>query len=196
MKWEIITAEKQLVSTWSGGDTRELYISPVGSSYTERDFELRLSSATVTSPTSVFTDLSGYNRELVIISGNIRLQHEDAPVIGLQELEKDSFDGGDRTLSWGVCQDFNVMCAKESVCIATARACRNLPEKFAASQEEMFFYAASGNFIWQYGNTTVELHEKALLHICRAEKPFFLRAAVVGYNDKLIQVILKRRYES
>lgn len=191
MEWEIIPAKKQSTSIWSGGETRELYISPAGSSYDGRDFELRLSSATVTSPTSVFTDLLGYNRELIVLTGSIRLQHNDAPSLFLKELEIDSFDGGARTLSWGACRDFNVMCANKSMCIPEIRAYTNLPEEFEEDQEEMFFYAADGDFIWYYDKEVLQLNKGDLLHICQAGKPFYLRTEAADY--KLIQVILKKR---
>ena len=47
MKCKIFSPEQQRVSSWSGGQTRELYIAGGAADYAARDFLLRLSSATV-----------------------------------------------------------------------------------------------------------------------------------------------------
>lgn len=55
MKCKIFSPEQQRVSSWSGGQTRELYIAGGAADYAARDFLLRLSSATVETEHSVFT---------------------------------------------------------------------------------------------------------------------------------------------
>ena len=67
MKYKLILPVEQRVTRWSGGETRELYIAPENSSYAGRDFELRLSTATVETRTSDFTPLPDYQRILLLL---------------------------------------------------------------------------------------------------------------------------------
>lgn len=47
---------------WSGGITRELLILPQGSSLSERNFDIRISSAVINLTKSVFSDFTNYKR--------------------------------------------------------------------------------------------------------------------------------------
>ena len=190
MKWSIIQKQAQPVTAWSGGETREIYIAPAGSSYASRNFKLRLSSATVTAA-STFTDLPGYNRDLVVLAGSLCLQHGKYKPIELKPLDKDHFDGGLRTRSWGTATDFNIMIAKDAEFAASVKVWTKLPEKFAAVPEEVFFYAAAGDFIWQYAGQTKTLPEGALLHICQPEMEFSLKTASI--KPALLEVRLQTK---
>jgi environmental stress-induced protein Ves len=44
---KLLKSNPQNTAKWSGGETTELFISPEGSSYKKRDFDFRLSTATV-----------------------------------------------------------------------------------------------------------------------------------------------------
>lgn len=177
MKWSIIEKQAQPVTAWSGGETREIYIAPAGSSYASRNFKLRLSSATVITAASTFTDLPGYNRELVVLAGNLYLQHGKYKPIELNPFAKDHFDGGLRTQSRGTATDFNIMTAKDAEFTTMVKVWTELPATFAAVPEEGFFYAAAGDFIWQYAEQTKMLPEGALLHICQSEMEVSLKTA-------------------
>lgn len=61
---KLIPAEEFITTEWSGGTTTELAIGPVGSSYAERRFAYRISSAMVELESSVFTRLEGVTRYL------------------------------------------------------------------------------------------------------------------------------------
>lgn len=65
---ELITTEQQSVTAWAGGTTRELAISPAGSSLAARDFHWRFSSADVNA-SGAFSDFTGYQRYLAIRAG-------------------------------------------------------------------------------------------------------------------------------
>lgn len=65
---QLIPATEQLVTKWAGGETRQLAISPVGSSVAARDFHWRFSSATVLQ-SGPFTAFDGYQRYLAIRHG-------------------------------------------------------------------------------------------------------------------------------
>ena len=92
------------------GVTQELAMSPDG---TLTDFDWRLSIATV-NENGLFSNFSGYTRDLVLISGNgLSLCHDSKRVDNLKRrLDVAHFDGGSRTVSTlfdGAINDFNVM---------------------------------------------------------------------------------------
>lgn len=107
---EIIRKHQQKTTEWSGGLTTELFIYPKGSSYKDRDFKFRLSTATVEVDTSVFTPLAGITRTLMVLDGEMSLFHEGHHSSNLGPLQKDNFQGGWNTSSKGRCVDFNLMC--------------------------------------------------------------------------------------
>lgn len=74
---EFITTEQQTVTTWAGGTTCELAISPQGSSLVARDFHWRFSSADVNA-SGAFSDFTGYQRYLSIRQGAGLTLHVDA----------------------------------------------------------------------------------------------------------------------
>jgi environmental stress-induced protein Ves len=103
--------EELTTSRWSGGTTTELFIHPAGSSYASRDFDVRISTATVELETSEFTLLPGYSRILVVLEGSLRLHFEtDKPFdVELEELEQITFPGHYQTTGYGKVRDFNAM---------------------------------------------------------------------------------------
>ena len=60
------TCEDYLSTKWSGGQTTELLVEPDSSSLAKRDFDFRLSTATVTMNTVEFSDFTGYQRILCL----------------------------------------------------------------------------------------------------------------------------------
>lgn len=99
----------QKSKAWSGGETTELFIWPAGSDYGRKDFDFRISTATVEVDESVFTPLPGIRRTLMVLTGKMRLEHENQHEKSLTEFGVDRFDGGWNTHSFGRCIDFNVM---------------------------------------------------------------------------------------
>ncbi len=92
------------------GSTTELAISSGGKL---DDFAWRLSIATVDND-GVFSDFSGYQRDLVLIAGKgITLEHDGKSTDNLTKLlDVAHFDGGSKTvgtLSHGSIKDFNIM---------------------------------------------------------------------------------------
>lgn len=109
----MITEEDYRSSTWSGGKTIELAISPEDSNYAERDFLWRLSSATVDLPESDFTMLPDYMRLITPITGEMILSHDGGAKTAVPVGATYRFDGAWATHSWGCCTDFNLMLRKE-----------------------------------------------------------------------------------
>ncbi|WP_291632937.1 HutD family protein [Clostridium sp.] len=109
---EIIRKKQHKTSEWSGGTTTELYIYPENSLYGERNFKWRLSSAKVEVEQSTFTSLKGVDRLIMIIEGEILLEHEGHHNAVLKAFEQDSFSGEWETTSFGKVIDFNLMMAQ------------------------------------------------------------------------------------
>lgn len=61
MSVTIKTKGQYPVSNWSGGSTTELYLDPPQASYAQRNFGVRVSSATVECERSQFTALPGWS---------------------------------------------------------------------------------------------------------------------------------------
>jgi environmental stress-induced protein Ves len=105
----IIRKNVQKTTAWSGGTTTELWIFPDDADYSKLNFDCRISTAVVEVEESTFTDLSGYMRYLMILDGELALQHDDAPEIKLKPFDVDIFDGASKTVAKGKVRDFNVM---------------------------------------------------------------------------------------
>lgn len=100
---------EQNTSEWSGGTTTELYLYPPDGNYGERRFKVRLSTAVCRDETSVFTKLPDTERVLMVLDGAVELCHENGRTVKLYPGDQDAFSGGEKTVSHGVCQDFNLM---------------------------------------------------------------------------------------
>lgn len=109
MKTAILSPQHFLTSKWSGGSSTQLYIFPANTSYAERNFELRISTAKVEVEESTFTPLPGIDRKLMILEGEINITHEGHYSKHLKPFEVDTFSGDWKTKAKGTCTDFNVM---------------------------------------------------------------------------------------
>ena len=98
------------VSDWSGGKTKQLYLSPTTGHYGKRDFDYRLSTATVELAESQFSDLSGFHRILMSLDHTLHLHNasrQEETV--LAPFTPYFFEGSDSITSRGTCTDFNLI---------------------------------------------------------------------------------------
>ncbi len=105
----IKTSNDFKVTAWSGGTTTELMVYPESASFQDRNFEIRLSIATVQVEESIFTSLPNVDRTLLILDGEIELNHEGHHRKVLRKFDFDTFKGDWTTHSKGICVDFNLM---------------------------------------------------------------------------------------
>jgi len=108
-KITILPSTNFFPKTWSGGTTTELFIYPSAAKYAERNFDFRLSTATVEVEKSIFTPLIGVSRTLMVLDGGMSLDHEDHHNAKLGKMGVDQFEGDWNTSSVGKCTDFNLM---------------------------------------------------------------------------------------
>ncbi|OJV65967.1 MAG: hypothetical protein BGO41_08520 [Clostridiales bacterium 38-18] len=113
MKWDIIEKSHYNTSTWAHGTTTQLYIYPENGDYTKREFEWRISSATVDAEETTFTALYGVKRWIMPIDAALHLEHKYQEKalysITLNPYEAHCFRGDWDTGSKGKAKDFNLM---------------------------------------------------------------------------------------
>lgn len=98
------------VSDWSGGKTKQLYLSPPTGHYGRREFDYRLSTATVEAAESEFSDLSGFHRILMSLDHPLRLLNDSRQEeTVLAPFTPYFFEGSDSITSRGTCTDFNLI---------------------------------------------------------------------------------------
>lgn len=107
-KFTIVRSSEQKTATWAGGTTTQLFISPQNTTYQAFDFDYRMSYATVEIPESTFTRMPGVTRHLMILKGNLNLNHEGR-LKHLDPLEPYEFNGEWPTTAKGKVMDFNLM---------------------------------------------------------------------------------------
>jgi uncharacterized protein len=154
MRIEIMRSNELESSQWSGGTTSQLLIYPENAKYQDRDFLWRLSSASVEVDESVFTSLPGISRILMVIDGELRIEHEGHHSINLSSFQQDSFMGDWSTKSFGRVTDFNLMMANGCsgrVDAIFINECQNVDVTSYDVKEEYdqiskIFYAVNGDF--------------------------------------------------
>jgi environmental stress-induced protein Ves len=96
-------------TNWSGGKTTQLFSYPKGSTVEARDFVFRISTASVEVEESDFTRFDGYNRKLMVLTGELFIQHKDQYSLLMKPFDQDLFSGDWTTNTKGKVQDFNVI---------------------------------------------------------------------------------------
>lgn len=104
-----IRAHEFNTMNWSGGTSTELFIYPPESSYAQRNFLFRFSTAEIHSEQSEFTSLPDTDRMLMVLEGAIRLTHAGQYEKSLRPFECDHFSGKWKTHSSGKGRDLNLM---------------------------------------------------------------------------------------
>ncbi len=103
--------------SWSGGTTTELTLFPESASYGDRAFDWRISTATIKSEQSNFTQLPGFRRIILPLQGDLTLHHlfeTETQAIHLKPFEQYTFEGAWQTTSEGKVIDFNLMLSRRA----------------------------------------------------------------------------------
>lgn len=165
---DIITKADQKTSNWSGGTTTELAIYPKDAQYSHKNFNWRLSSAKVELEESTFTSLPGIWRYIMVIEGEMDLEHAGHHSTHLVPYEKDSFSGGWTTKSRGRVIDFNLMVAN-----GYKGKVEGLNVIDVTSIEESYLYDYHINitqaFYCTYGKVEIEIDETRKITIAEGD---------------------------
>lgn len=166
MQIDIIDPKEYVTTNWDGGTTTQLYILPTGLTVSD-DFTFRISSATVQSGESTFSDFSGYKRFLTVLKGEMFIKVGDATEEYITKLTPVFFDGAVPTSSR--CSDnvvdFNIIWKNTlgSVDIGIVSGCREI-----TCQSKLFFYATGQSHLTVNGNTQ-QLNQGQLIVVDAAE---------------------------
>lgn len=144
MELQIFSSKDYLTTNWSGGTTTQMYIYPQEAEYTKRNFDLRISSATVNMDKSQFTNLNGFDRILMTLDKSISLCHNNNAEIKLNPLIAHKFSGNDLTISKGKCRDFNIMLRQNSYASAKLSADKTDEFKLNSEYSQYFLYVYKG----------------------------------------------------
>ena len=149
------------VSDWSGGKTKQLYLSPPTGHYGKRDFDYRLSTATVELVESQFSDLSGYHRILMSLDHTLHLHNasrQEETV--LAPFTPYFFEGSDSITSRGTCTDFNLIYSDHYQGQMLAISDR---EELSQDEAIQFIYALSDLMVTGTGLPSLNLETGQLL---------------------------------
>jgi len=165
MAVNIISATDTATTDWSGGQTTQLYIYPQDADYKKRTFKLRLSSATVTADKSAFTKLKNIDRILMTLDNQIELEHDGQKKITIEPLKAHYFSGDSATVSYGCCQDFNVMLGHGSY--KKAELFFNEAGQFDLypDTDECFLYVYTGSYHIINKEDTCNINAGDLMHL-------------------------------
>ena len=149
------------VSDWSGGKTKQLYLSPPTGHYGKRDFDYRLSTATVELAESQFSDLSGFHRILMSLDQTLHLHNasrQEETV--LAPFTPYFFEGSDSITSRGTCTDFNLIYSDHYQGQMLAISDR---EELSQDEAIQFIYALSDLMVTGTGQPSLNLETGQLL---------------------------------
>ncbi len=151
MKITKFTEKNFSSSNWSGGKTDELLILPANASYKDRNFSMRISSATVEIEKSNFTSLPGVTRFICPLDNKLKLFHatnnandgvgtKPEVLADLKPFDVFKFSGDMPISSEGKCRDFNLM---------LKGACSGFMESWNTEQEAIKEFSVKENsFLW------------------------------------------------
>lgn len=131
MKEEVISKSTIIPNVWNGGKTYEYFIYPTDSSYANRDFDFRISCASIEKVPSTFTKFNGYKRYLVMLDNELTINRNNKEE-KYSKNELFEFDSDDSIQSFSLGNDFNVMFKKKShpIDLIISRFDGNYQQKF------------------------------------------------------------------
>ena len=148
----IIKKKNMVISDWFGGKTTQLFISPSASTLKELNFDFRLSTATIELEKSDFTPLPGVDRTLMLLDGELKLEHKDHHSKTIPIYDVDRFKGDWNTVSFGKAIDFNLMTTKNyDTLISILPFTKNSNFKDLNLSDYTFIYVYKGNLKSNYG---------------------------------------------
>lgn len=115
MKTTLIRKDDVITSKWAGGESRQYFIYPLNSSYTDRNFSFRLSMAeSYSEEEAKYSNLENYTRHLIMLEGKAHVFHKDHYDLLMEPYKHiDVFDGGWESSASGKVTDFNMMLSKD-----------------------------------------------------------------------------------
>ncbi|GGX15880.1 HutD/Ves family protein [Aquimarina muelleri] len=198
MKVEIIKSHTLKKNTWSGGTTTQFFIYPHSAEYSKLNFDFRLSMATVAIKESVFTSLPGVSRKLLVLEGEITLDHENRHQKKLGRFDMDEFEGDWKTSSVGKCTDFNLMTKEETtgkLIVFDSKQNENIQYSMKNKEDWLFIYNYSGSISVEVNKKTHVIDAGDLLIIRERTNTLHIKPV----KDSILvfaEITKKQPYES
>ena len=198
MKIEVIKSHTFKKNTWSGGTTTQFFIYPYSADYTKLNFDFRLSMATVAIEKSIFSSLPGVSRKLMVLEGEIILDHENRYQKKLCRFDIDEFEGDWKTSSVGTCTDFNLMTKGEitgELVAFESKQDESLEYPVEKNLKYLFIYIYSGKSKIDINNTLYMIEQGDLLVI---NTPSVMHIQSIAIKDTTLvfsKIMNKNKYE-
>ncbi|HEX7413178.1 MAG TPA: HutD family protein [Bacteroidia bacterium] len=175
-----LTKKEQLqTNTWQGGTTTQLAIYPKDSLYKNLDFIFRISTATIDVAQSTFTVLPDVARVLMVLDGELTIQHKGHYNKQLNKFDTDSFSGDWETTSMGKATDFNVMTRGRAKSAVKGFSLQEKEKKeFVMDCDTMAIYVYSGEVLIKQSSvkTILSQGDVALIDKEKDNEAFMLHA--------------------
>jgi len=150
-----LTKKEQLnTSIWSGGTTTQLAIYPKEAVYKNLNFIFRISTATIEVEESVFTSLPNVSRVIMVLNGELTIQHKNQYTKQLKKFDTDIFSGDWETTSIGKATDFNVMTRGSAKATASGFSLVEKSKKeLILNSDVMAIYISAGEIVIKQSST-------------------------------------------
>ncbi len=173
---------------WSGGKTTQLLIFPKNSTYLDRNFIFRLSTATIETESATFTRLEGVKRSLMILRGSLKLEHKGHYVKEMKQFEVDNFVGDWESTSYGKVTDFNLMTTGQANgFLESLKMEKNGFFEFQNTENyrSIAYYVWEGSAMFSCGNTEYGLQTQELIWLNDLEKNVTVKIKTQKYAELL-----------
>lgn len=190
----IIRKEDLDTNKWSGGTTTQLFIYPENSSYAAKNFQYRISTATVDIEESTFTKLSGISRSIMVLDGTMELSHKNQHSVTLNKFETDKFEGDWETTSKGKVTDFNLMTTNGrngSLDSSTLKKGELFPTSKLHKDATVALYPINGNINLKDSekDITIQSGDILIMDFSKNLNPTDIRIIANNYSEIAIAII-------
>ncbi|HXU26822.1 MAG TPA: HutD family protein [Bacteroidia bacterium] len=150
-----LTKKEHLNTTnWSGGTTTQLAIYPKEAIYKNLDFNFRISTATIEVEESAFTRLLNVSRVIMVLDGELTIQHKNQYTKQLKKFDTDNFSGDWETTSIGKVTDFNIMTRGSTKATASGFSlAEKLKKELVLNSDVMAIYVSLGEIVIEQSST-------------------------------------------
>jgi len=200
-KVDLVKKSQQHTSGWTGGITTQIAIYPMQAEYNKHNFLWRLSTARVDCEESTFTALPGISRVLMVLQGEIRLEHREHHTAVVKAYEQDKFSGDWTTQCFGKASDFNLMMGKGcegSLLHLSLEACKDIDltvkSTVSSAEATTVFYCVDGDCEIAAGEQNYQLAAGDALLINRHTSEDELSLRVLNLKKETVHMVRADMY--
>lgn len=192
MKIHQSTRANRTTATWAGGTTTQLAIFPEQSTYMKFDFLFRISTATVEIEESTFTHMPGVTRHLMILDGEITLDHKGRYIKNLKKFGYDVFNGEWPTTAKGTVTDFNLMTREKTSGKLQAIALKERGEETIVFKSKIAYsalYVVSGSLRIIAGHQSAEMSSGDFILCDHEKEELIMHMQATAYSEVVLTTI-------